>query len=248
MDQLLKKIREIPEVSALAEAIESGACPAAAVGLAPVHRAQTAAALARASDRPLVMVCADETEALRLAEDLEKLLGAEALRLFARELFIRAGTVISRQWEHQRVAALYRLGRGECRVLVATAEGLLQKTSPRERLSGAALTLAPGQRCSLEDLPRRLVDAGYARSDQVEGVGQFALRGGILDVFSPLMESPVRCEFFDDEIDSLGAFDPVTQRRTKNIDSALLLPACELLPGAEPSSAFDSLPDRKSVV
>ena len=242
MDQLLKKIREIPEVSALAEAIESGACPAAAVGLASVHRAQTAAALARASDRPLVMVCADETEALRLAEDLEKLLGAEALRLFARELFIRAGTVISRQWEHQRVAALYRLGRGECRVLVATAEGLLQKTSPRERLSGAALTLAPGQRCSLEDLPRRLVDAGYARSDQVEGVGQFALRGGILDVFSPLMESPVRCEFFDDEIDSLGAFDPVTQRRTKNIDSALLLPACELLPEAEPSSAFDSLP------
>ena len=61
-------------------------------------------------------------------------------------------------------------------------------------------------------------------------MGQFALRGGILDVFSPLMDQPVRCEFFDDEIDSMGAFDPGTQRRTANLDSALILPAAEVLP------------------
>ena len=67
-------------------------------------------------------------------------------------------------------------------------------------------------------------------AEQVEGVGQFALRGGILDVFSPLMEQPVRCEFFDDEIDSLGLFDPGTQRRTENVSAALLLPAAEVLP------------------
>ena len=65
-------------------------------------------------------------------------------------------------------------------------------------------------------------------------MGQFALRGGILDVFSPLMEQPVRCEFFDDEIDSLGLFDPGTQRRTENVSAALLLPAAEVLPGLTP--------------
>ena len=82
----------------------------------------------------------------------------------------------------------------------------------------------------LRDLTDRLLSAGYARCGQVEGVGQFALRGGILDVFSPLMDQPVRCEFFDDEIDSMGRFDPATQRRTKNVREALLLPAAEVLP------------------
>lgn len=67
----------------------------------------------------------------------------------------------------------------------------------------------------------------------MEGPGQFALRGGILDVFSPGMEQPVRCEFFDDEIDSLGIFDAATQRRVENRREALLLPAAEVLPGWE---------------
>ena len=212
-------------------------------GLAPVHRAQIAAALARESGRPLVVVCSDEGEASRLAGDLETLLGRAPLKLFARELFVRQGAVASRQWELGRIAVLYRLSQGlEGETVVCTAEGLLQKTSPLRRLRSAAVSLELGGRYDLADLPRRLIDAGYTRADQVEGVGQFALRGGILDVYSPLMEEPVRCEFFDDEVDSLGSFDVATQRRTQNIPSALLLPAAELLPGAEPASAFAYLP------
>ena len=242
MEQLLQTLLRIPEAGALAAAVEGGGCPAAITGLGPVHRAQIAAAVAAESGRPLVMVCDHEGEAVRLCEDLEALLGCRPVKLFARELFVRAGTVISRQWEHSRIAALYELSAERCRAVVCTAEGLLQKTSPVERLREAAITLEVGARFDLGDLPRRLVDAGYSRTAQVEGVGQFALRGGILDVYSPLMDAPVRCEFFDDEIDSLGAFDTVTQRRTKNLPSALLLPAAELLSGAEPASVFDYLP------
>ncbi len=247
MEQLLQTLLRIPEVEALASAVESGGCPAAATGLGGVHRAQAAAAAARRTGRPLVMVCTDETEAGRLSADLEALLGgpdapARVLKLFARELFVRAGTVISRQWEHNRIAALYELSSQGCAAVVATAEALLQKTSPPERLRDAVMILKPGARFDLADLPRRLVEAGYARAGQVEGVGQFALRGGILDVYSPLMEDPVRCEFFDDEIDSLGSFDLLTQRRTKNLEEALLLPALELLPGAERTAVFDYFP------
>ena len=218
MEQLLQTLLRIPEAGALA------------------------AAVAAESGRGLVMVCADETEAGRLAGDLEVLLGKKPLRLFARELFVRAGTVISRQWEHSRIAALYELTQGRGRVAVATAEGLLQKTSPPQALCDAAVKLETGGRYDLGALPGRLVAAGYSRAEQVEGVGQFALRGGILDVFSPLMDEPVRCEFFDDEIDSMGAFDVATQRRTRNVDAALLLPAAELLPDAGLSSAFAYLP------
>ncbi|MBD5162594.1 MAG: transcription-repair coupling factor [Oscillibacter sp.] len=247
MEQLLNYLLRIPEAEALAAAVENGGCPAAVTGLGAVHRSQIAAAVAHRTGRPLVMVCSDEGEAGRLAGDLEALMGrsdapAHVLRFFARELFVRAGTVISRQWEHNRIAALYELAAGGTPVIVATAEAMLQKTSPPQRLREAVLTLEAGGRYAPEDLSRHLVSAGYTRADQVEGVGQFALRGGILDVFSPLMDEPVRCEFFDDEIDSLGSFDILTQRRTKNLSSARLLPAAELLPDAERTSVFRYLP------
>ena len=242
MELLLKKLLEIPEAKSLAAAVEGNGCPAAVTGLASVHKAQIAAALAFRSGKPLVMVCTDEGEANRLAGDLETLLGLPALRLYARELFVRPGAVASRQWEMARIGALYALAKGEGRLVVCTAEGLLQKTAPAQRLLDSALTLEIGGRWDLSQLPLGLVAAGYTRCDQVEGVGQFALRGGILDVFSPLMEEPVRCEFFDDEIDSLGSFDTTTQRRTKNLDSALVLPAAELPGDTPPASAFDCLP------
>ncbi len=243
MEQLLQTLLEIPEAGALAAAVENGACPAAITGLAPVHRAQIAAALSNDAGRPLVMVCSDEGEAGRLAGDLEILTKQTPVRIFARELFVRAGTVISRQWEHNRIAALYALCREEPpQVIVCTAEGLLQKTSPAARLRNAVITLELGGRYDLSSLPEQLVAAGYSRAGQVEGVGQFALRGGILDVYSPMMEEPVRCEFFDDEIDSLGTFDTTTQRRTKNINTALLLPTAELLPDTELTPVFSYLP------
>ena len=242
MELLLKKLLEIPEANSLATAVEGNGCPAAVTGLASVHKAQMAAALALRTGKPLVMVCTDEGEANRLAGDLETLLRISALRLYARELFIRPGAVASRQWEMARIGALYALAKGEGRLVVCTAEGLLQKTAPAQRLLDSALTLEIGGRWDLSELPLRLVAAGYTRCDQVEGVGQFALRGGILDVFSPLMEEPVRCEFFDDEIDSLGSFDTTTQRRTKNLDSALVLPAAELPGDTPPASAFNCLP------
>ena len=203
MERLLESLLTIPESEALASAVEGGGAPAALTGLGAVHRAQVAAAVSYRTGRPLIMLCADESEAGRLAGDLETLLGeaekpARVLKLFARELFVRAGTVISRQWEHGRIAALHELVSGNGGVLVTTAEALLQKTSPPEKLREAVIALEAGGRYDLEDLSRRLVDAGYSRADQVEGVGQFALRGGILDVYSPLMEEPVRCEFFDE--------------------------------------------------
>ncbi len=114
----------------------------------------------------------------------------------------------------------------------------MARTLPPHAAAELSVTLETGGRADLKELADRLFSAGYTRCDQVEGVGQFALRGGILDVFSPLMEQPVRCEFFDDEIDSWELFDPGTQRRTENVSAALLLPAAEVLPGAGPRRAY----------
>ena len=145
------------------------------------------------------------------------------------------------------MAALYALARGQAPVVVTTADALMARTLPPQTLLEMSVTIRAGERTDLQSLSQTLLSAGYTRCDQVEGVGQFALRGGILDVFSPLMDQPVRCEFFDDEIDSMGTFDPGTQRRTANVDSALLLPAAEVLPRCAPEG-LDGLGRRLSAL
>ena len=230
MKHLLEKLMTIPEAGELLRRVEDGGCPAAVTGLQPVQRACLGAAAARAAGRPAVFVCGDEGEARQLAGDLEALLGEAPVTLLSREWRLRPGAVSSRDWERGRLAALYAMAQGAPGAVVATADALMARTMPPELLRDLSVILRVGERLDLSDLPDRLLSAGYVRCQQVEGVGQFALRGGILDVFSPLMDQPVRCEFFDDEIDSMGAFDPGTQRRTANLDSALILPAAEVLP------------------
>ena len=94
----------------------------------------------------------------------------------------------------------------------------------------AAFTVRDGESCPPEDLEDALLRCGYLRCEQVEGPGQFARRGGILDFFSPADREPVRIEFWGDDIDSMGHFDVGSQRRTEPVDRCSILPAAESLP------------------
>ena len=182
----------------------------------------------------MVLLCADETEADRLAEDLTAFTGQAVRRLSARDFTFHNAAVVSRQWEHRRLSALRALAAGESPLTVCTVESLLQRTLPRTLLTQCAQMLRVGESHDLPELAERLAAAGYTRCEQVEGVGQFALRGGILDVFSPAFDRPVRAEFFGDEIDSMGLFDVSSQRRTVNLREAEILPASEVLPQFAP--------------
>jgi len=230
MKHFLEELTKIPETAEMLRKIREGVSPVAVNGLQPVQRACIGAAVAAAEKRPAVFLCGDEQEARVLAADLETLFGEAPVTLFSREWQIRPGALASRDWERGRLAALYALAAGQVRAVVAAADALMARTLPPALLKSLAISLETGKRTNLQELTDQLLAAGYTRCAQVEGVGQFALRGGILDVFSPLMVQPVRCEFFDDEVDSMGVFDPGTQRRISNIDSALLLPAAETLP------------------
>mgnify|MGYP000888699760 CR=1 FL=1 len=110
------------------------------------------------------------------------------------------------------------------------------------------MTLRVGAEYSMPELIERLTRAGYSRASLVEGVGQFALRGGILDVYSPGEKQPVRCEFFGDELDAMGFFDPTTQRRTENTEEALLLPVAESLPQLHPDGISGLCRDLESII
>ena len=229
MRKLNEAIAALPEVRELLLSLDAGTSPIAVSGLSGVHRAQLISAVREKTQRPLLIVCADENEANRMALDLTALLGEEASLLFAREWQLRDRVAASHGWEQQRIGSLCRLAAGEAPVLVATVDGLMQRTLPPDALHSAVTQITPGARFDLAALSKKLVESGYTRAETVEGVGQFALRGGILDIYSPL-SAPVRVEFFDDEVDAMGEFDLATQRRTQNVKTLTVLPAAEVLP------------------
>ena len=166
-----------------------------------------------------------------MADDLRALTRGEVVTLTAREWQLRERVSASHEFEQQRIGALGALAAGKGEVLVATVDALVQRTLPQSAMRDAMLSLKLGGEYDLDEVTAKLVAAGYVRCEQVEGVGQFARRGGILDVYPPL-GAAIRCEFFDTELDSMGEFDVTSQRRVKNIKKAEILPAAEVLPHA----------------
>ncbi|TME11721.1 MAG: transcription-repair coupling factor [Chloroflexi bacterium] len=128
-----------------------------------------------------------------------------------------------------RVAALSAWRAGKAKVLVASVQALLQHTLSPGDLPDEPLELRVGARHAQGALLHELFQLGYAPVLEVAGRGEFARRGGIVDVFPPSAELPVRVESFGDEIDSLRAFDPTDQRTTGRVDRVVLLPASEFL-------------------
>lgn len=230
MKLLVEQIFNNKEAAALPELAERGGLPALVSGLSAVHRANLAAALRLKLDRPLVVICPDDTSAEGMAKDLAAMLGEQVETLITRDFTFYASEAASRQNEQRRIAALHKLAEGRASVITASVSGLVERTMPADTLKAAALTLDMSLPCAIEDAERALINCGYTRSEQVEGQGQFARRGGILDFFSPGAIQPVRLEFWGDDIDSMGYFDPDTQRRDEQITSCTILPAAETLP------------------
>ena len=225
------------EAAALPGLLESGGLPALISGLSAVHRAHLGAALRQESGRPLFVICPDDTAAEGMAADLRAFLGEEVVTLGLRDFSFYPAEAVSRQAEQRRIAALFALSSGRARIAAASVSGLLQRTLPPDTLNKAAFTIEDGANCAIEDVEDALLRCGYQCTEQVEGAGQFARRGGILDFFSPYDREPVRVEFWGDEIDSMGHFDVDTQRRSEPIKSCVILPAAEALPALHEGGA-----------
>ena len=234
MDKLLSFLKTIPEYQLLLKSI--GRREAAAVtGLGQINRSHLIAGLRREFDRPIVVICQDDMTAKRTQQELSAFLGETAPVLPSRELTLYDTSVVSRAWEQKRLNQLFSLAKGQTELQILTWESLSQRTIPPAVLKNAAFTLEVGQEYPLEELLEKLSHAGYTRCGMVEGPGQFAVRGGIVDIYSPAADRPFRAEFFGDELDTMGYFDPDTQRRSDNVDSVVVLPVGETQPRLHPA-------------
>jgi len=229
MEQLLSLLKTIPEYSAAVSSLKDRKS-VAVTGIGQINRSHMIAGLCRDLDRPLILLCQDDIAARRLQEELKNFLGETFPILPGRELTLYDAAVVSRAWEQKRLRQFYDLAVGNTPVQILTWESLSQRTMPKAVLLRAAFTLEVGCEYPLEELVSRLTAAGYSRCGMVEGSGQFAVRGGIVDIYSPAADYPIRAEFFGDELDTMGYFDPATQRRSENIDAVTILPVGETQP------------------
>ncbi len=133
----------------------------------------------------------------------------------------------------QRMATLSQLARGDfsgkATLLVTAAPAILQRLPSRADLKRAGYSAKPGQDVAIGDLERYFAVNGYSRASTVSERGEFAIRGGVIDVFPPGGEEPVRLDLFGDTLESIRAFDPETQRSTKQLKEIDLLPVSEVL-------------------
>ena len=191
------------------------------------------------SPTPPLIVCSEEKECLRVV-DMLALFGIHAAFYPVRDLTFY-NISASHEYEHERIRVLSGILSGAFDAVITTPDAMLGYTIPTERLLDATMTLDFDTRIDPEDLAHRLIAAGYARVDMVDGAGQFARRGGIVDIYPPMgtfvdedgktVEGsyPLRIELFDDEIDRMVFFDIDSQRTVASISSVTLPPAREIL-------------------
>jgi transcription-repair coupling factor (superfamily II helicase) len=140
-----------------------------------------------------------------------------------------------------RARALHAIARGTGRVVIASAAALLPRATAPERLLAAAIDLRPGQDIAPSDLADLLIDAGFSREDPADQHGEFAVRGGIVDIFPAGASLPVRLEFVGDTIETLRTYDPGTQRSITPIDQVALVPLRDVLENNRTATLFDYL-------
>jgi len=181
---------------------------------------------------PLVVVVRTDEEAHRLADDLAAWLTAGQVRVLPERAALPLERALAEHDESaERLEVLDLLaGRHHGLVIVAPLLALIQRTLSPAQLGAGRVALKVGERIEPRALLTALIGGGYEASVEVSGVGEFANRGGIIDVWPPGAHEPLRVELFGDEIESMRAFDPMTQGSRRRLERATLLPASEFLP------------------
>ncbi len=220
--------KSIPEFMTVASDIGKNRLPMGVTGLSHIHKAHVIASLCMGLLRRAAVVMPDEAQATRMKQDLESF-GIKALLYPARDFSFRTTETVSREYEHARLSVLDKLLAEDYDAVVFSAEAAMQLTVPPENLFRNCFEIKFGEEYDVGELTEKLIRSGYIRSEQVDGAGQFALRGGILDFYPPDSKQPCRVEFWGDSVDGIAFFDLETQRRGDTLDSVRITPAREIL-------------------
>src|SRR5215469_6691098 len=231
---LFADVEKLPSFARLASHLRDSRGRIRVSGLTPTAKALVLALLQHAAERPLILVVADN----RLSEELVPVLQAfcelsaatdpqSVVSLPTRDVLPFQNLSPHPEIQEERAVALWKIATGGASIVVAPVASTALRLRSADYYAGLARILRRSESLDTEALERQLNVGGYTSSDVVEMPGQYAVRGGILDVYPPETDRPLRVEFFGDEIESIRKFDPATQRSSTPVDEAVLLPLTE---------------------
>ncbi len=220
-------LKGMPEYDSLIDAYNGNLLPVHLYGMSPSQKSHLIYTLSRQSGKRCLVVTTDEKEAGRIKRDLSFFFSQKAVEFKEKEYVFFDADAATHHREISRIKALCSID-GSMAV-VTTINAICQYTLPKADFDACRMKLKCGDTLDFDGFIKKLIFMGYKRTSTVEGVGQFSVRGSILDVYSPLENMPARIEFFDDEIDSVRLFDKESQVSVENAESINICPVRELL-------------------
>jgi len=232
--ELFTDVEHLPAFTRVASHLKEGTGRIRVSGLTPTAKALLLVLFQRAAQRPIIFVVNDN----RAVEDLIPVLRGfceltaacdpdSIISLPARDVLPFLNLSPHPELQEERATALWKIATGAANIVVTPIAATAIRLQSNDYYSGLARTIRRGESFDLESLLAHLNTVGYTSTDVVEMPGQYAIRGGILDVYSPEADRPLRIEFFGDEAESIRKFDPTSQRSSNPVDEALLLPLTE---------------------
>lgn len=242
MSGFSKLIEKNDAFLSLSKSVTPLSAPVGATGLSGISKAAVIHALCEKQNKTAFVITPDEAGAVRLYENLSAL--QDGVLLYPkREFTLLEVEGISREYEQLRLGVLANIIENNYSVVVASVGAAIQLTMPPTALTERTFTIKTGDDIDIDKIASRLVKAGYTRFDEVDGTAQFAVRGGLIDVYPPGADAPVRIELWGDTVDSIARFDIATQRRTDMVDEIKIIPSTEVLfpTKAEQAKRIDAL-------
>ena len=216
------------EYRTIEECLKKNRVPMGILGLSLTPKAHLISTLCDNLNKKALVIANDEATATKLCSDLCAM-GMKAYLYPAADRNFHSTESRSREYERKRLGVLGLVCENEYDAVVCSIEAAMQYTIPKEILTKKSVTLRTGTEAAPSKVVDALLAAGYVRSDMVEGEGQFASRGSILDFFPPDSKMPVRLDFWGDTIDTMAYFDVISQRRGDNAEEIRITPATEIV-------------------
>jgi transcription-repair coupling factor (superfamily II helicase) len=229
MNFLSKPLLEIDEYGRILNSLKNYTVPINITGPSDSQKVHISYSLSLHSDTKSIFITYNEMQARKIYEDFSYFFGDEAIFFPSREIMLHDVEAKSYDTVYLRLDLLNRIIEGNYRVIVLPVEALVQKLLSPRLFTDSIMEFSVGNRIDLSALPGKLISIGYERVSTVEGRGQFAVRGGIIDIFPVNSPLAVRIELFDDEIDSIREFSIDSQRSTDKLDHVKIIPAREII-------------------
>ncbi len=249
MNKLFEIMKQDPGMKRVIAVSQLTASQSQIYGVTGVQKSVLLAAAYQSAPKPTVIVTGNHESVEQLRADFATLLpNTLVLELPALDIITFTAVAKGVELAAQRMDVLGRLIRGENIIVLATPEAAMQRVLPREHFENNRITISNGSEMIREDLLESLVRFGYERVDQVEGLGQFSARGGIVDIFPISSKVPIRLELFGDEVDSLREFDLASQRSMHAVEQVDILPLSEIEKSGTPTVFLSYLPAISTIV